>query len=178
MESKTKFLGHPLHPMLMVFPMGLLIVSLLFDALYLASGVAGWAQMAFWLVAVGVVTGVFAAVPGIIDYMAIPRHTRARRVGTAHGLVNGTVLLLFAVTWGMRVAEPLAPTGAAIGVSAVGVVLLLVGGWLGGELVDRLGVGVDDEANLDAPSALSRRRASDTRARRRAARTGESETPA
>lgn len=158
MDSKAKFLGHPLHPKLMVFPMGLLVASLFFDVLYAITGAGGWSQMAFWLIVAGVVTGIFAAVPGVVDWMAIPRRTRARRVGTLHALVMAAVLVAFAVTWGMRVADPLAPTIAAVLVSVLGVALLFAGGWLGGELVDRLGVGVDEGANLNAPNSLLRRK--------------------
>ncbi len=162
MESKAKLLGRPLHPMLIVFPMGLLIVSLFFDVLHAITGSAAWAQMAYYLIVLGVILGVVAAVPGVVDWMAIPRRTRARRVAAFHAIISVTVLVLFAITWGMRLTDPFAPETTAVLVSVLGVALLLVGAWLGGELVDRLGVGVDDGANLNAPNALFQRKVFET----------------
>ena len=71
--------------------------------------------------------------------------------------VNVVVLLLFVLSWFSRRDLPTAPSGLEIALSAAAVALALVTGWLGGELVDRLGVGVDEGANLNAPSSLSGR---------------------
>lgn len=156
MESKAKLLGHPIHPMLIVFPLGLLAVSLVFDVIHLATGGTQWAQTSFWMIAAGILGGLLAAIFGLIDWMAIPRHTRAKVIGAWHGLGNLAVVALFGLSWYLRRDNPLAPDGAAIALSALAVGLALVTGWLGGELVDRLGVGVDDGAHLDAPSSLSK----------------------
>jgi uncharacterized membrane protein len=90
--------------------------------------------------------------------MAIPSGTRAKRIGAVHGFGNVLVVLLFAASWLMRGDDPRAPEGAALALSFVGGALALFTGWLGGELVDRLAVGVDEGAHVDAPSSLSRRR--------------------
>lgn len=79
--------------------------------------------------------------------------------------------LLFVVSWLLRRDDPTSPEGLAIGLGALAVALSLVTGWLGGELVDRLGVGVDEGANVDAPSSLSGRPAGE-RSRSSAVRTG------
>jgi uncharacterized membrane protein len=163
MESKARVLGHPVHPMLIVFPLGLLATSFFFDLIRLAGGGEGFSRSAFFMIAAGVIGGLVAAVFGFVDWLAIPKATRARRVGALHGIGNVVVSVLFILSWAMRYADPGAVKGSAIVVSAIGVALALVTGWLGGELVDRLGVGVDDGANLDAPSALSRRGAGQTR---------------
>ena len=157
MESKAKLLGHPIHPMLVVFPLGLLATAVIFDAIALARENGAWSGMAFYLIAAGVIGGLVAAVFGLIDWLAIPSGTRAKAIGLWHGVGNVVVVALFAVSWFLRWGTPNAPATLALILSFVGVVLALVTGWLGGELVDRLGVGVDDGAHLDAPSSLSGR---------------------
>jgi uncharacterized membrane protein len=157
MESKAKLLGHPVHPMLIVFPLGLLATAVIFDVIALTTGNGAWSGMAFYLIAAGVIGGLAAAVFGLIDWLAIPPGTRAKAIGLWHGVGNVVVVALFAVSWFLRRGSPNAPATLALILSFVGVVLALVTGWLGGELVDRLGVGVDDGAHLDAPSSLSSR---------------------
>jgi uncharacterized membrane protein len=156
MESKAKALGHPIHPMLVVFPLGLLATSVIFDIIALVSDQTRWAEFAFYLIGAGVIGGLVAAIPGTIDWLAIPRGTRARRVGLLHGVGNVIVIALFALSWVLRRHNPAIPPTEAVVASLAGFVLAGVTGWLGGELVDRLGVGVDDGAHLDAPSGLSR----------------------
>jgi uncharacterized membrane protein len=95
MESKAKILGHPIHPVLIVFPLGLLATSVIFDIVALVSHAPRWAEFATYLTAAGVVGGLLAAVPGTIDWLAIPRGTRAKRVGLVHGVGNVIVVGLF-----------------------------------------------------------------------------------
>lgn len=161
MHSRAKLLGHPIHPMLVVFPLGLLATSLIFDIAYLVSGNGRWADIAFWMITAGVIGGFLAAVPGTIDYLAIPNGVRAKAIGLWHGVGNVVVLLLFIIGWFIRLDDPAVPGGFAIFLSFLGVGLALVTGWLGGEMVDRLGVGVDEGANVDAPSSLTDRPASE-----------------
>jgi uncharacterized membrane protein len=92
-----------------------------------------------------------------VDWVAIPNGTRAKRIGLLHAGTNVTVVVLFALSWLLRRGSAEVPSSAALTLSFLAILLALVGGWLGGELVDRLGVGVDDNANLNAPSSLSRR---------------------
>jgi uncharacterized membrane protein len=101
-----------------------------------------------------------AAPFGLIDWMGIPSGTRAKRVGAAHGLGNVVVLLLFVGSVLLRREEAAAPPTAAYVCSFAGVLLALVTAWLGGELVDRLGIGVHHDANVDAPSSLRARHTS------------------
>jgi len=156
MESRAKLLGHPLHPMLIVLPLGLFIAAVVFDALYLWRGSSTFAAVAYWNIAGGIVGGLLAAVFGLIDWIAIPTGTRAKRIGLLHGGANVVVVLLFGVVWIMRGdATDTAPTTGLFLLEVGALGLGSVAGWLGGELVDRLGVGVDDGAHLDAPSSLS-----------------------
>ena len=157
MESKAKLFGHPVHPMLVVFPLGLFATSFLFDLVRLAGGGAGFSTAAFDMIAAGIVGGLAAAVFGLVDFLAIPAGTRAKTIGAFHGVANVVIVALFIVSWGIRYGDHEAAIGSAIVLSGIGVLLALVSGWLGGELVDRLGVGVDDGAHVDAPSSLSGR---------------------
>jgi uncharacterized membrane protein len=155
MESRVKLAGHPVHPMLIAFPLGLLSTAVVFDIIYLITGNVRWTEMAYYLIGAGVIGGIAAAVPGWVDWAAIPGGTRAKRVGLVHGVGNVIVLALFVLSWLLRRPDPAAPpTGAIVGALA-GLVIVAGTAWLGGELVDRLGVGVDDGAHLDAPSSLS-----------------------
>jgi uncharacterized membrane protein len=155
MHAKARLFGHPIHQMLIVFPLGLLGTSLLFDILYLATGGDHWSLVSYYMIAAGILSGLLAAPFGLIDWLAIPGETRAKRIGLLHGGGNVVVLLLFVLSWFLRRDLPTAPGGLEVGLSVVGVLLALVTGWLGGELVDRLGIGVDEDANVDAPSSLS-----------------------
>jgi uncharacterized membrane protein len=92
-------------------------------------------------------------------WFAIPSGTRAKRIGAVHWIGNVIVGLLFAVSWLMRSAASAAPEVPALALSFAAGGLALFTGWLGGELVDRLGVDVDDAAHLDSPSSLTSRRA-------------------
>jgi uncharacterized membrane protein len=157
MESKAKLLGHPIHPMLIVLPLGLFIAGVVFDALYFWRGDRAFAIVAYWNIAGGILGGLLAAVFGLVDWLAIPSGTRAKRIGLLHGATNVVVVALFAFAWWTRATGDTPPTTGVFLIEVVALVLGSVGGWLGGELVDRLGVGVDDGAHLDAPSSLSGR---------------------
>ena len=158
MESRAKLLGHPVHPMLIVLPLGLFIAAVVFDAIYLWRGSPAFATVAYWNIAGGVVGGLLAAVFGLIDWLAIPGGTRAKRIGLLHGGSNVILVVIFALVWLMRGNEPdMSPTTNLFLLEVVGLALGSVAGWLGGELVDRLAVGIDDGAHLDAPSSLSGR---------------------
>lgn len=154
MRARARLFGHPIHQMLIVFPLGLLATSLFFDIAHFSSGNPQWAIISYWLIAVGILTALIAAVFGFIDWLAIPRATRAKRIGALHGIGNVIVVALFAGSWLLRQDNPGLPETAAIVLSVAAVLLALVTGWLGGELVDRLGVGVDEGAHLNAPSSL------------------------
>jgi uncharacterized membrane protein len=157
MDARAKLFGHPIHQMLIVFHLGLLGGSIIFDICYLITRNGHWGQTAFWMIAVGVISGLVAAAFGLIELLSIPRGTRAWSVGVLHGIGNVVVVALFIVSWLLRRPAPLSPGALPIVLSFIGVGLACVTGWLGGELVDRLGVGVHDGANLDAPSSLSGR---------------------
>lgn len=155
MVAKARFAGHPVHPMLIVFPLGLLPVAVLFDIIYLVSANPRWTEVAQYLIGAGVIGGLAAAVFGWMDWIAIPSGTRAKRIGLIHGIGNVVVLGLFILSWLLRQDNPALPPTGAVVAGLAGAVVALVTGWLGGELVGRLGVGVDEGAHLNAPSSLT-----------------------
>lgn len=155
MESRVKFLGHPVHPMLVVLPLGLLSAAVVFDILYVITGNAEFATFSFWAIAAGVVGGLAAGIFGTTDWLALPAGTRAKRLGLLHGGGNGVLIALFAFSWILRLGDPTYLPGLApMLVGVAGAAVAAVTAWLGGELVYRLRVGVDRDANLDAPSSL------------------------
>ncbi|MBX7174598.1 MAG: DUF2231 domain-containing protein [Pyrinomonadaceae bacterium] len=161
MESRFTILGHALHPILIVFPFGLLATAVIFDLIYLVTRTEQWSIISFWLIAGGIIGGIVAAVPGVIDWWAIPANTRAKSVGMIHGIGNVAVIILFLISWlfrrdkgsGYEMAG--VPGTLALFFSFAGIVLALFTGWLGGELIERLGVSVHDGANLNAPNSLT-----------------------
>ena len=160
MESKAKIFGHAIHPIMIVFPLGLLATAVIFDVLYLGTGNRTWSFVAFWMIAAGIIGGLVAALFGFIDFLNIPNGTRAKRIGRVHGLVNLGAVILFALSFWLRWNTPIddsttTPTTAALLCSFGGVLLALLGGWFGGELVERLGVGVSPAADLNAPNSLT-----------------------
>jgi uncharacterized membrane protein len=162
MEAKAKLFGHPIHQALIVFPLGVLATAVIFDVIHLVTGNPRWAEVSFWMICAGVIAGLVAAPFGIIDWIGIPGGTRAKRIGLLHGGGNVVVVLLFAASWFMRRGNPAAPEMLALLLSFAGAGLALITGWLGGELVSRLGIGVSEGANVNAPSSLSGRPARET----------------
>ncbi len=156
MESRAKALGHPIHPMLIVFPVGLLVMAVIFDIIDYVLGRTALAAASYYDIAAGVIGGLLAAIFGLRDWLALPAGTRAKSVATIHGLGNVILVVLFIVSWLIRNASPgHAPDALALILALIGLAVGVVTSWFGGELVFRLGVAVDDGANLEAPSSLS-----------------------
>jgi uncharacterized membrane protein len=159
--STASIAGHPIHPMLVAYPIGFLVGGLLTDIAYWQTADPFWAQASLWLIGAGVVTSLLAAVFGLIDFVTIPRARNA--AGWVHFLGNLLAVVLSAVSVLFRMPDPEAvvmPTGLAI--SAAVTVILLVTGWLGGELAFRYKVGVigrgDQVVHRDAVAEAQRRR--------------------
>lgn len=115
-------------------------------ALVNAEEAAVFAEGAYWLIGIGVVGALLAAVFGLLDLSAIARGTRAFRVGLTHMTINLVVVAVFAVNFALRAAQDYEEaTTAGFVVSLIGLGLLGVSGWLGGKLAYRYGVRVADE---------------------------------
>lgn len=153
MESRAKLFGHAIHPVMIVFPLGLLSTSVVFDVIYLIWGNPNMSLVAYYMLAAGIIGGFLAAPFGTIDWLAIPSGTRAKTIGLMHGGANVVALLVFIGSWYFRTYTTNDTLPYLL--SFAGLFLSLLGGWLGGELVERLGVGVDDGAHLNAPNSLT-----------------------
>lgn len=153
MESRAKVLGHGTHPLLVAFPIGLLLSSLGFDLLRLITGDKKWGQLAFWNIIAGCVMGWVSMIPAAIDWWFLPRRSRAKRIATIHAVAADTGINLFFASWVLRRKDPEHPPSKALLLSGLGGALLALVGWLGGELVQRMGVGVAPDASLGAPAA-------------------------
>jgi len=146
-HSTAKIGGHPIHPMLIPFPIVCFIGTLITDIGYSRNHDAGWATASHWLLAVGLIMAALAAVAGLTDYLG---DERIRRLGDAlkHMLANVTAVVLELVNLILRLKNDdfIASTGVYI--SVVVVLILLYSGWKGGDLVFRHGIGVGDRSNI------------------------------
>ncbi|MBA3780075.1 MAG: DUF2231 domain-containing protein [Chloroflexi bacterium] len=155
MESRYKLLGHPIHAMLIPYPLALLSTAGVFDVLGLVTGDGMWHTIAFWMIAAGLLVGLLAAVFGFLDFSNIPKETRARSVARTHGLGNVVVVVLFGASWWLRTGNIADPGLVPVLLALLGTALVAGTAWLGGELPYRLGIGIDQGANPDASSSLS-----------------------
>jgi uncharacterized membrane protein len=142
--------GHPFHPILVTIPIGAWVVAFVFDLISRTSDEPYvYARGASWLLMIGVVGALAAAVFGFLDLLAIPAKTRAQRIALVHMTLNLAVVGLEAIGFAMRSSRLHEPGGTPIGLIVLaGVALALLGasGWLGGKLSYRYGVRVVDEA--------------------------------
>jgi len=129
MEHGVKLFGHSVHPMLIVFPLGLLSTAVVFDLIYFASANPAFPVVAYWLIAAGIIGGLIAAIFGLIDWLAIPSGTRAKTIGIYHAVVNLVVVLLFAGSLYLRRVSAVEPPLSAMILSFLGVALALVIGY-------------------------------------------------
>ncbi|NJN86157.1 MAG: DUF2231 domain-containing protein [Leptolyngbyaceae cyanobacterium SL_7_1] len=149
--STVAIAGHPLHPVIVTFPVAFLVTVLATDAAYWLTDDGFWARMSFWLIAGGLVSGVVAAITGMLDFIRIGR-VRERRAGWAHMVGNIGVLGLTLINFLLRlnnVEGAVLPTGLIL--SAVVSVLLGITGWYGGELVYRHKVAVIGDGSQHSP---------------------------
>jgi len=151
--------------MLVVLPAGLFIVAAVLDMIDPFVSWPWLATVTYWNIALGIGTAGLAAIFGAIDWTKIPQRTRAKRVATLHGAGNLIAVALFGAALAIRHDQlDYRSTIESLLLEIVAFALLGVTAWLGGELVDRLGVGVDEGANLDAPSSLRVKHIRGTRA--------------
>lgn len=148
-SSPARIRSHPIHPMLIVFPIGLWIFSLVCDVIYHAgSHNLFWKGVAFYTIVGGVVGALLAAIPGFIDYISLT-NPRVKRIATTHLILNLIVVALFLFNLGIRYnASPDSETFGVV-LSIIAIVFMAVSGWLGGSLVYVHGVGVKTPASKE-----------------------------
>ena len=147
MESRLKLFGHPIHTMVVGFPIGLYTTALACDALYLVLNDAFWFRMAYWAIVFGLVTHLAAIATGLPDFLAIMRERNlARRPATSHVIFGVSLLVVQVLNIAVRNAGDL-PAGGSIAmpliVNIIAVTLTSVQGWYGGELVYRHLIGIE-----------------------------------
>jgi uncharacterized membrane protein/nitrite reductase/ring-hydroxylating ferredoxin subunit len=141
MKSKAQIKGHPLHPLLIPFPIAFLIGAFAFDVLSVVNHNASFWQTGKYLELAGVLTALVAAVPGVIDYLGVvPPQSSAKKRATLHALINISLVVVFAAAFILRNNIN---TTLVLVMEGIGVIMLFVSGWLGGTLVYRNQIGVD-----------------------------------
>jgi uncharacterized membrane protein len=140
--KRASVAGHPIHPMLVVFPIGLWVFSLIADLIYQWDwGGHAWSVVAYYTMAGGIVGALLAAIPGLIDLLSI-ENPKAKRIGVAHMVINLVVVALYAVNLFIR-SQGVYSGNVGVALSVAGVALLSLSGWLGGELVYVYGVAIE-----------------------------------
>lgn len=136
--------GHPFHPILVTVPIGAWVASLVFDLASRFGGDAFLARGSQWLIGLGVLGAVVAALVGTLDLLTIPTGTPAFRTGLWHAGLNLTVAAAYAVNFFWRSGDDVVTVGQ-LALSVVALAALGASGWLGGKLAYRYGVRVADE---------------------------------
>ena len=143
MRSKASFKSHPLHPILVSFPIAFLIGTFVSDLIGEITDNNTFWQTGYYLVIGGIVMGLVAAIPGLIDYLfTVPPKSSAKKRGLKHALINVSHLVLFFIAFLIRRNEH-PDTVLILILEAAGVILIFIAGWLGGTLVYRNQIGVD-----------------------------------
>lgn len=154
MASPASIGGHPIHPMIIPFPIALWVFSLIADLIYLWRGNPVWRNyIAFYTLLGGIIGGAAAAVPGVIDWLSL-KDREVVKIANWHARLNVIALLIFAASLYLRTASGAGLVGYSynipIALSVLGVVLITISGWLGGEMVFKHGVAVDRQPVADA----------------------------
>ena len=142
-RSTAQIGGHPIHPMLIPFPIVCFIGTFLTDIVYTRNHEPGWATASHWLLTIGLIMAALAAVAGLADFLG---DDRIRRLGDAlkHMLANVTAVVLEVVNFFLRLKNPDSIGSTGVYLSVVVVLILVYSGWKGGDLVFKHGVGVHD----------------------------------
>ena len=159
-HSTAQIGGHPIHPMLIPFPITCLVGAFVTDLLFLYSGDRGFAHASQWLIGFGIGTALLAATFGLIDFMG---DDRIRRLGTAlqHMIANVAAVVVSIINFAVRLNDPADVGSLGVYLSGVVVLILIYSGWLGGHLVYRHRVAVqevpDKFSGYDDSASVERR---------------------
>lgn len=149
--STVAIAGHPLHPLIVTFPIAFLVAAPAADIGYWLTGDGFWARAAVWLLGAGIVSGLVAAATGMSDFLRIER-VRKRTAGWAHMVLNIASLVLSVINFYIRLSNPegaIIPWGIIL--SVVVASILGLSGWYGAELVYRHKVAVIGYTSREQP---------------------------
>lgn len=149
LRSTAAINGHPIHPMLVPFPIAFFVAALLTDIAFAVDGSPTWAVASLWLLGAGLVGAALAALAGFTDFFGNSR-VRQFRAGWLHMFANLTVVVIELVNFLMRLSDIGVASSTGLMLSAAAVVILLFSGWQGGELVFRHGVGRTSDDGLSS----------------------------
>ncbi|MFG6667553.1 DUF2231 domain-containing protein [Halomonas sp. HNIBRBA4712] len=141
-RSRASLAGHPLHPVMIHFPVAALMALVASDLGYWYTGDPFWERTGLWLAGVGAFGGWIASIAGIIDLVTVSR-IRRLITGWSHAIVAVVMLSLASLNWLLRLNSPEAILPWGLAVSLVTGALIALAGWLGGQLVYEHAVGVD-----------------------------------
>lgn len=160
MKTPASIARHPIHPMLVVFPVALWVFSLMGDIVVHVSSDENdkvlWFMLSYYTLAGGLAGAVLAAIPGLIDYVSL-RAGPVRKLASLHATINVTVVMLYLINLWLRTTSP-PSVDLGFGLSLTGVALLALSGWIGGEMVHVHGVGVSAAATgaIETPALTAR----------------------
>jgi uncharacterized membrane protein len=150
MASPASIGGHPVHPMIIPFPIALWVFSLVADVIYLWRGNPVWRDyVAFYALLGGIIGAAVAAVPGLIDWLSL-KDPKIVKIANWHARLNVIALLIFAASFYLRTTSGAGLVSESytipLALSVLGVILITISGWLGGEMVFKHGVAVEAQS--------------------------------
>ena len=146
MQGKATLGGHPIHPVLIPFPIAYFVGALISDIISHWGDPAFWPRMSVALIGMGIIGALLAALFGFIDYLTAPMTADAKKTATSHMILNLLVVALFAIALFIRLDNATATVGYVF--TVIGVLVLGASGYLGGKLAYQFGVGVDKRAGV------------------------------
>lgn len=160
MQGKATIAKHPIHPMLVAFPIGFFGAVLVSDVISIWGDQTFWPHVSVWLIAFGVVGALLAAVFGFTDYLTAPISAAVKKTATTHMVLNLIVVVLYVGAFVVRYADPMSVLGYVL--TYVGLSLLVASGWFGGQLVyvGLVGTTAEPERSVEGRSVETRERVS------------------
>ena len=168
MARRASIAGHPIHPMLVTIPIGLFLFSFVADLAVYLGGAESWATVAFYCIGGGIAGALLAAVFGLVDLLSMTDE-KVKKIGFAHMALNLGVVALFAINFILR-WNGHEPQGTPFALTVLAMLMLLVAGWLGGEMVFVHGAAVSNARNQ--PAVERRKMQTPVRHERRTMRSG------
>ncbi len=141
MKDVARIGNHPIHPMLVSLPIGLWIFALITDIVFRANGRAVWATVTYFGIAGGIIGALLAAIPGFVDILAL-KPSPVKKIAIWHMVINLGAVILFVINLILRTNAP--ASTAPFVLTIIGVLFILVSGWLGGQMVYVHGLAVDE----------------------------------